>query len=107
MDSPVRGGTPRGMTPVLNRDVLLRMRKMNKPDTSSNGDFEKRLHFSKKLQALTNKIHATNNLDELMLDLSQDICDLFGCDRLTLYAVSKDKEFIYSKVKTGITLNQD
>ena len=83
---------------------------MDKPHTQAGAhkdDFENRLYFSKKLQALTNKIHATNNLDEIMLDLSRDICDLFECDRLTLYALSKDKEFIYSKVKTGITSNQD
>ncbi len=77
------------------------------PDTATPADLQSRLYFSKKLQAVTNKIHATNNLDEIMLDLSKDICDLFNCDRLTLYAVSKDKQFIYSKVKTGINTNKD
>ena len=70
-------------------------------------DVESRLNFSKKLQAVTNKIHATSNIDEIMLDLSKEICDLFNCDRLTLYAVSPDKAFIYSKVKTGIDSNND
>lgn len=70
-------------------------------------DVESRLDFSKKLQAVTNKIHATSNMDQLMLDLTQDICDLFNCDRLTLYALSKDKECIYSKIKTGINTNND
>lgn len=56
---------------------------------------------------MTNKIHATDNLDKLMLDLSQEICDLFNCDRLTLYGLSKDKDFIFSKVKTGIDSNND
>jgi hypothetical protein len=72
-----------------------------------NDDVESRLNFSKKLQAVTNKIHATSNLDQLMLDLTQDICDLFNCDRLTLYALSQDKEFIFSKIKTGINTNND
>ena len=62
-----------------------------------------RLQFFKMLQAVTNKIHATSNLDEIMLDLSQDICDLFNCDRLTLYALGEDKATIISKVKTGLT----
>jgi len=70
-------------------------------------DVERRLNFSKNLQAVTNRIHATSNLDEIMLDLSNDICDLFHCDRLTLYAVSNDKAFIFSKVKTGIDSNKD
>ncbi len=70
-------------------------------------DIENRLQFSKKLQAVTNSIHATDNLDQIMLDLSQEICDLFNCDRLTVYAVSKDKDFIFSKVKTGIESNNN
>jgi hypothetical protein len=70
-------------------------------------DVENRLAFSRKLQAVTNKIHATNNLDEIMLDLSADICELFNCDRLTVYAVNKDKGFIYSKVKTGLDAKRE
>jgi hypothetical protein len=70
-------------------------------------DTESRLAFSRRLQALTNKIHATSNLDEIMLDLSKDICDLFEADRLTIYAASKGKDFIYSKVKTGINTRKD
>ncbi|HJV53142.1 MAG TPA: GspE/PulE family protein, partial [Noviherbaspirillum sp.] len=63
--------------------------------------------FFKKLQAVTNKIHSTANVDEIMLDLSQDICDLFNCDRLTIYAVAEDKASIVSKVKTGLnSVNQ-
>ena len=65
-------------------------------------DVNIRLAFFKKLQTVTNKIHSTSNVDEIMLDLSQDICDLFNCDRLTIYAVSEDKTSIVSKVKTGL-----
>jgi hypothetical protein len=68
---------------------------------------ESKLEFSRKLQAVTNKIHATSNLDQLMLDLSKDICELFNCDRLTLYATSRDKDFIFSKLKTGINSDKD
>ena len=77
------------------------------PSGAKSDDLQSRLYFSKKLQAVTNKIHATNNLDEIMLDLSKDICDLFNCERLTLYAASRDKKFIFSKVKTGINSKKD
>src|SRR5208283_3572643 len=66
-----------------------------------------KLNFSKGLQAVTNKIHATNNIDEIMLELSQDICGLFSADRLTLYLVSEDKTSIVSKVKTGLNSFKD
>ncbi len=60
------------------------------------------LIFYKHLQQVTARIHDTENLDQLMLDSSRDICKLLNADRLTLYAVSEDKNFITSKIKTGL-----
>lgn len=71
------------------------------------GEVQKRFAFFKRLQAATNKIHATNNIDEIMLDLSLDFCELFQCDRFTLYAVADDKKSIVSKVKTGLNSFKD
>ncbi len=70
-------------------------------------DVDGRLIFFKNLQAVTNKIHATNNVDEIMLELSQDITNLFNADRLTIYAVSEDKTSIVSKLKTGLNSFKD
>lgn len=78
-----------------------------KRDGTAADDIARQLQFSKKLQAVTNRIHATGNLDQLMLELSKDICDLFNCDRLTLYAISKEKDCIFSKIKTGIESEKD
>src|SRR5690349_16596722 len=61
-----------------------------------------KLAFQQRLQALTNRIHATSNIDEIMAEISQDLCDLFEADRLTIYVVSDDKGSIVSKVKTGL-----
>ena len=36
-------------------------------------DVAARLAFQKQLQAVTNKIHATNNIDEIMLEVSADV----------------------------------
>src|SRR5256884_9909803 len=65
-------------------------------------DVAARLAFQKQLQAVTNKIHATNNIDEIMLEVSADTCALFNADRLTIYSVGEDKPTIGSKVKTGL-----
>ncbi|OFZ71694.1 MAG: secretion system protein E [Betaproteobacteria bacterium RBG_16_64_9] len=70
-------------------------------------DVNSRLVFSKNLQAVTNKIHATNNVDEIMLEVSADICNLFNADRLTIYTVGEDKQTIVSKVKTGLNSFKD
>jgi type II secretory ATPase GspE/PulE/Tfp pilus assembly ATPase PilB-like protein len=61
-----------------------------------------KLSFQQGLQALANKIHATANVDEIMVEVSQELCDLFEADRLTIYVISEDKSSIVSKVKTGL-----
>ena len=57
-------------------------------------DVNVRLTFSKNLQIVTNKIHATSNIDEIMLEVSSDICNLFNADRLTIYTLGEDKQTI-------------
>ncbi|HVJ23790.1 MAG TPA: ATPase, T2SS/T4P/T4SS family [Burkholderiales bacterium] len=70
-------------------------------------DVGARLAFQKQLQAGTNKIHATNNIDEIMLEVSADVCALFNADRLTIYSMGEDKQSIISKVKTGLNSFKD
>jgi len=77
------------------------------PQAGSQTDVNIRLTFQKQLQAVTNKIHATANVDEIMLEVSADICTLFNADRLTIYAVAEDKQAIVSKVKTGLNSFRD
>ena len=74
---------------------------------TSQDNLAEKLNFSKNLQSVTNKIHATSNIDEIILELSQEICNLFNADRLTIYLVSEDKTSIVSKVKTGLTSFKD
>jgi len=74
---------------------------------STQTDVNLRLAFQKQLQLVTNKIHATNNIDEIMLDLSADIMQLFNADRLTIYSLGEDKQSIVSKVKTGLNSFKD
>src|SRR5436189_4313305 len=79
---------------------------LNQP-AAAHTDVAARLAFQKQLQAVTNKVHATNNIDEIMLEVSADICTLFNADRLTIYSVSEDKGSIVSKVKTGLNSFKD
>ncbi len=58
-------------------------------------------HYQR-LQALSNRIHAADQLDAIMLGLSGPICELLDAERLTLYAVANDGEHIVSKIKTGL-----
>jgi len=73
----------------------------------ASADANARLLFQKRLQAVTNKIHSTTVVDEIMLEVSADICTLFNADRLTIYSVGEDKQTIVSKVKTGLNSFKD
>ena len=63
--------------------------------------------YFRQLQLVTNRIHQTENIEQIMLDASQDICKLFNADRLTLYAINEDRSGIVSKVKTGLNTSRD
>ncbi len=74
---------------------------------AQNDELSVRLEFFKTLNHVTNKIHATNNIDEIMLDISRDVCSLFNADRLTIYVVGEDRVSLISKIKTGLNSFKD
>jgi|CXWL01.1.fsa_nt_gi type II secretory ATPase GspE/PulE/Tfp pilus assembly ATPase PilB-like protein len=85
----------------MSTTVTTQLRQTNATDISNE------LNFGKNLQTVINKINAANDIDEIMLEVSKDICTLFNADRLTVYALSDDKSFFTSRVKTGFDSFQD
>ena len=79
--------------------------KMNPPgdpaDTNARGD------FAKKINTFADRAQNAATLDDLMLELSKDICELFLADRLTVYTITDDKGSLISRVKTGLTSFKD
>jgi type II secretory ATPase GspE/PulE/Tfp pilus assembly ATPase PilB-like protein len=63
--------------------------------------------FYRQLHQVTARIHETENLEQIMLEASQDICKLLNADRLTLYVVNEDQSAIISKIKTGLNTSSD
>ena len=63
--------------------------------------------FYRQLQQVTVRIHETDNIEQIMLEVSPDICGLFNADRLTLYALNEDRTAIVSKVKTGLNSSRE
>ncbi|MEO8120399.1 MAG: ATPase, T2SS/T4P/T4SS family, partial [Rhodoferax sp.] len=78
---------------------------MNLPAVKRGMTFE--ALFYKQLQHVTARIHETENVEQIMLEASHDICKLFNADRLTLYVVNEDQTAIISKVKTGLNSSRD
>ena len=70
-------------------------------------DIDNELNFAKNLQMVINKINAANDIDEIMLEVSKDICAFFNADRFTVYVLSDDKSAFISRVKTGFDSFQD
>lgn len=83
------------------------MNASNPVDVVPTNDAGSRLVFFKNLQAVTNKIHAATDIEEIMLELSDEICNLFNADRLTIYVVGEDKASIVSRLKTGLNSFRD
>lgn len=80
----------------------------DQPEQRNNAhEVEQRLAFTKGLNQVVNKIHAASNIDEIMLDVSKEICTLFNADRLTVYVVGDDKSTLISKIKTGLNSFKD
>lgn len=63
--------------------------------------------FYRQLHQVTARIHETENLEQIMLETSQEICKLLNADRLTLYVVNEDQTAIVSKIKTGLNSSSD
>jgi len=59
------------------------------------------------LEAITAKIQAADNVDEVLHERSQDICAVFDADRMTVYLVNEDRTLLVSKIKTGLDSFED
>jgi type II secretory ATPase GspE/PulE/Tfp pilus assembly ATPase PilB-like protein len=76
---------------------------------------EAQLVFTKNLNNVISNIHdhiiskvtAAYDFDEIMLEVSKDICTTFNADRLTIYSLDKDKTTLISKIKTGANSFKD
>ncbi|MDP1678971.1 MAG: GAF domain-containing protein, partial [Candidatus Nitrotoga sp.] len=76
---------------------------------------EAQLVFTKNLNHVISNIHdhviskinTAYNFDEIMLEVSKDICTIFNADRLTIYSLDKDKATLISKIKTGANSFKD
>ncbi len=62
---------------------------------------ESEIAYRKNLQNICNKIHAADNLDEILVDLKDEITGLFEAERLTVYVVDGIKRELVSRFKSG------
>ncbi|NMG44959.1 GAF domain-containing protein [Aromatoleum toluvorans] len=65
------------------------------------GEVATRLAFFKGLQAITARIHASKDIDEIVSELSTDLCALFSAERLSFFVVNHGGTHLLARVKTG------
>ncbi len=64
-------------------------------------DFEKLYLQEKKINDLICSVNQAEDVNEIFLDLKDGLCNLFCCERITIYAVDKKRNQLYSRIKTG------
>ncbi len=69
-------------------------------------EYEEKLLLRKELQNITNRIHAAQNIKQILVDLKDGILKLFNAHSLTIYVVDRVKNEIYSQVMAGSELKE-
>jgi len=59
------------------------------------------VEYRTKLQEISNQIYAAFNLDEILIDIKEEIVDLVGAERITIYYVDGIKRELVSRFKSG------
>lgn len=67
---------------------------------------EEQLAFQSALHAITVKIHAAQNLRQILVDLKDDILELFEAQSATIYVADRERDEIYSMFLTGTKLGE-
>jgi type II secretory ATPase GspE/PulE/Tfp pilus assembly ATPase PilB-like protein/GAF domain-containing protein len=75
---------------------------LSKQTPSGLAEIGQELAFSRKLQAVSNKVHATSNIEQIIHEVSQDICQLFDAERIVIFLISDDKRTLVSRIKNGL-----
>ncbi len=57
--------------------------------------------YSTRIQVIGNRLNEANNLGEALINLKDEICELFGADRITVYVVDGVKRELVSRFKSG------
>lgn len=70
---------------------------------SSAISIDEKLRLSKAIQEITNRIHAAQNIKQILVDLKDGILNLFNAQSITIYIVDKLRNEIYSMFLAGGT----
>ncbi len=67
---------------------------------------DEKLRIRKNLQEITNRIHAAQNIPQILLDLKDGVLNLFNAGSITIYVVDKLRNEIFSMFLAGSQLKE-
>ncbi len=70
------------------------------PDDAGDG-VSPEARYKARIQAIGNRLNEARNLGEALINLKEEICELFGADRITVYVVDGVKRELVSRFKSG------
>jgi type II secretory ATPase GspE/PulE/Tfp pilus assembly ATPase PilB-like protein len=76
------------------------------PDSPQVEELLKNLEFHKSIQNITNRINNAENIKEIIIDLKEDIRNLFNIYFLTIYTIDKTNKEIYTMDVDGSTIKE-
>src|SRR5664280_2522656 len=74
--------------------------------SQSDSSTDEKLRILKELQNVTNRIHAAQNIKQILVDLKDGILNLFNAHSITIYVVDKAHHEIYSMFLAGTRLKE-
>ena len=74
--------------------------------SQSDSSIDEKLRIRKELQDVTNRIHAAQNIKQILVDLKDGILNLFNAHSITIYVVDKDLDEIFSMFLAGTKLKE-
>ncbi|MDO8722734.1 MAG: GspE/PulE family protein [Syntrophales bacterium] len=69
-------------------------------------ELEEKLLIRKALQDITNRIHAAQNIKQILVDLKDGILGLFNAHSITIYVVDRPRNEIYSMFLAGAQVKE-
>src|SRR3989337_1703611 len=69
-------------------------------------ELEEKLLIRKALQDITNRIHAAQNIKQILVDLKDGILGLFNAHSITIYVVDRPRNEIYSMFLVGAQVKE-
>jgi transcriptional regulator with GAF, ATPase, and Fis domain len=69
-------------------------------------ELEEKLQLRKALLDITNRIHAAQNIKQILVDLKDVILNLFNAHSLTIYVVDRARNEIYSMFLSGTQVKE-